>query len=96
LLGRENAIRIIGTRHGEKLYESLVSRQEIARAEDLGRYFRIPADSRDLNYNKYFVDGEIDISQIEDYTSHNAPRLNVAQVKQVLRQLSIVREAMDA
>jgi UDP-N-acetylglucosamine 4,6-dehydratase/5-epimerase len=96
LLGRQNEIRIIGTRHGEKLYESLVSRQEIARSEDLGRYFRIPADSRDLNYNKYFVDGEIDISQIEDYTSHNAPRLNVEQVKQVLRKLSIVREAMDA
>jgi UDP-N-acetylglucosamine 4,6-dehydratase/5-epimerase len=96
LLQRENEIKIIGTRHGEKLYESLVSREEMARAEDRGRYYRIPADSRDLNYDKYFVEGEAKISQFEDYTSHNTQRLNVAQVKQVLLQLEMVREALHA
>jgi UDP-N-acetylglucosamine 4,6-dehydratase/5-epimerase len=96
LLQRKNEIKIIGTRHGEKLYESLVSREEMARAEDRGRYYRIPADSRDLNYDKYFVEGEAKISQFEDYTSHNTQRLNVAQVKQVLLQLEMVREALHA
>jgi UDP-N-acetylglucosamine 4,6-dehydratase len=96
LLHRENEIRIIGTRHGEKLYESLISREEMARSEDLGLYYRIPADSRDLNYDKYFVEGEAAISHIEDYTSHNTRRLNVAQVKQLLGTLSMVREAIDA
>jgi UDP-N-acetylglucosamine 4,6-dehydratase/5-epimerase len=96
LLRPDTEIRIIGTRHGEKLYESLVSREEMARAEDLGRYYRIPADSRDLNYDKYFVEGETSISEFDDYTSHNTRRLNVAQIKQLLRQLAIVREAADA
>lgn len=96
LLRVDNEIRIIGTRHGEKLYESLVSREEMARSEDLGGYYRIPADSRDLNYNKYFVEGETEISKIDDYTSHNTQRLNVEQVKKVLMQLDIVREAINA
>ncbi len=96
LLGRANEVRIIGTRHGEKLYESLVSREEMARAEDLGRYFRIPADSRDLNYDKYFVEGETRISQVDDYTSHNTERLDVEGVKRVLAALAEVREAMHA
>ncbi|CAG0933520.1 UDP-glucose 4-epimerase [Planctomycetaceae bacterium] len=96
LLKRDNEIRVIGTRHGEKLYESLVSREEMARADDMGGYFRIPADSRDLNYNKYFVEGQTDVSTIDDYTSHNTQRLNVQQVKEVLLQLDIVREAMNA
>jgi UDP-N-acetylglucosamine 4,6-dehydratase/5-epimerase len=96
LLHSETEIRIIGTRHGEKLYESLISREEMARSEDLGLYYRIPADSRDLNYDKYFVEGEAAISHIEDYTSHNTRRLNVAQVKQLLGTLSMVREALDA
>lgn len=96
LLRRDNEIRVIGTRHGEKLYESLVSREEMARAEDLGGYFRIPADSRDLNYDKYFVQGETRISQLEDYTSHNTERLDVAAVKRVLRGLDVVQEALDA
>jgi UDP-N-acetylglucosamine 4,6-dehydratase len=87
LLGRDNPIRIIGTRHGEKLYESLVSREEMARADDHGGYYRIPADSRDLNYNRYFVEGEIEIASIEDYTSHNTQRLDVNGVKAVLRRL---------
>ena len=96
LLQRNNEIRIIGTRHGEKLYESLVSREEMARCDDLGDYYRIPADSRDLNYNKYFVEGETQISRSEDYTSHNALRLDIEQAKQVLMKLAAVREAMNA
>lgn len=96
LLRVDNEIKIIGTRHGEKLYESLVSREEMARADDLGDYYRIPADSRDLNYDKYFIQGEPEISMIDDYTSHNTHRLDVAQVKDVLMQLDIVQEAVNA
>ena len=96
LLRGTNDIKIIGTRHGEKLYESLVSREEMARSEDLGGYYRIPADSRDLNYNKYFVEGETKISEIDDYTSHNTRRLDVSQVKDVLMKLEIIREAIHA
>lgn len=96
LLRKDNAVNIIGTRHGEKLYESLVSREEMARAEDLGGYYRIPADSRDLNYAKYFVEGETAISEIDDYTSHNTKRLSVDEVKQVLMQLDLIREAVNA
>jgi UDP-glucose 4-epimerase len=96
LLRRDNEIRIIGTRHGEKLYESLLSREEMARAEDLDRYYRIPADSRDLNYDKFFVEGDAPTSKLDDYTSHNTQRLNVQQVKDVLMQLELVREAVSA
>jgi UDP-glucose 4-epimerase len=96
LLRSNSDISIIGTRHGEKLYESLVSREEMARADDLGGYYRIPADSRDLNYNKYFVEGETQISEIDDYTSHNTRRLTVADVKNVLMQLEIIRDAVNA
>ena len=96
LLHKSNEIKIIGTRHGEKLYESLVSREEMARSEDLGGYYRIPADSRDLNYAKYFVEGQTAISEIDDYTSHNTRRLNVEEVKQVLLQLDLIREAVNA
>lgn len=94
LLNKDNEVRIIGTRHGEKLYESLISREEMARAEDLGRYFRIPADGRDLNYAKYFVEGETSISALEDYTSHNTHRLDVDGVKDLVGRLDIVRAAM--
>ncbi len=90
---RDNPVRIIGTRHGEKLYESLVSREEMARAEDLGGYYRIPADSRDLNYAKFFVEGETQISEAQDYTSHNTHRLDVEGVRKVLLQLQEVQEA---
>jgi len=96
LLRRDNDIKIIGTRHGEKLYESLLSREEMARAEDLEGYYRIPADSRDLNYDKYFVEGETEVSKIDDYTSHNTHRLNVAQIKDVLMKLDMIREAVHA
>jgi UDP-N-acetylglucosamine 4,6-dehydratase/5-epimerase len=96
LLRRNNEIRVIGTRHGEKLYESLVSREEMARAEDLKRYYRIPADSRDLNYDMYFIEGQTSISEFDDYTSHNTRRLDIEQVKKILLGLAIVREAIDA
>ena len=94
LLHRDNEIRIIGTRHGEKLYESLVSREEMARSDDLGSYYRIPADSRDLNYEKYFVEGQTGMDEIDDYTSHNTRRLNLEQVKEVLMSLDLVRTAV--
>ncbi|WIM05136.1 MAG: polysaccharide biosynthesis protein [Candidatus Nitricoxidivorans perseverans] len=89
-------VRIIGTRHGEKLYESLLSREEMARVEDMGRYYRIPADDRDLNYNKYFVEGETRVSSLDDYTSHNTERLDVEQVKALLMKLDFIREALNA
>ena len=96
LLRNDHEVKVIGTRHGEKLYESLVSREEMAHAEDLGDYYRLPADSRDLNYNKYFVEGETQISNIDDYTSHNTRRLSVAQVKDVLMKLEMIRQAVYA
>lgn len=95
LLSSDVQVRVIGTRHGEKLYESLVSREEMARADDLGSYYRIPADSRDLNYNKYFVEGETEISHLEDYTSHNTLRLSVEEIKAVLLKLPLIREAVN-
>jgi UDP-N-acetylglucosamine 4,6-dehydratase len=96
LIKNRSEVRVIGTRHGEKLYESLVSREEMARADDIGSYYRIPADSRELNYDKYFIQGETAISKIDDYTSHNTRRLNVEEVKEVLLQLDIVRELVNA
>ena len=89
-------VRIIGTRHGEKLYESLLSREEMARASDMGRYFCVPADGRDLNYNKYFVEGEPQVSSFDDYTSHNTERLDVEQVKDLLLKLDFIRENLNA
>ncbi|CAM8659699.1 COG1086 Predicted nucleoside-diphosphate sugar epimerases [Oxalobacteraceae bacterium] len=88
--------RVIGTRHGEKLYESLISREEMAHAHDLGGYYRIPADNRDLNYDKYFSEGEETISRLDDYTSHNTDRLNVAQVKELLLPLDYIKEQLRA
>lgn len=96
LFERNSEIKIIGTRHGEKLYESLLSREEMARAEDGGRYFRVPADGRDLNYNKYFVEGEVKVSTFEDYTSHNAERLDVDGVKELLTSLDFIQERRRA
>jgi len=96
LLKRDNPIKIIGTRHGEKLYESLVSQEEMVRVEDADRYFRIPSDSRDLNYDKYFVEGEPKVAESDDYNSHNTKRLSVAELKEVLSGLDVVREAMNA
>ncbi len=84
-------IRVIGTRHGEKLYETLVTREEMAKSVDMGEYYRIPADNRDLNYDKYFVEGEENISQIEDYHSHNTRALNVEEMKELLLKLDFIK-----
>lgn len=91
-----NDIRVIGTRHGEKLYESLVSREEMAKAVDMGQYYRIPADNRDLNYAKYFVEGETLIASLDDYTSHNTTRLDVEGVKSLLQKLDYIQEQLNA
>lgn len=96
LFGSNVPLRIIGTRHGEKLYETLVSREEMAKAESTDRYFRIPADSRDLNYSKYFVEGEPAVALADDYTSHSTERLTVPQVKQLLSGLDYIRRQIDA
>lgn len=85
-------IDVIGTRHGEKLYEVLCSREEMLCASDMGDYYRVPADNRDLNYEKYFNQGDLKISEIEDYNSHNTERLDVGQMKELLLKLECVRE----
>lgn len=92
LYNADNEVKIIGTRHGEKLYETLVTREEMFKSEDMGDYFRIPADSRDLNYDKYFIEGEEDISKVEDYHSHNARQLDVEGMKELLLKLDMIRE----
>jgi UDP-glucose 4-epimerase len=89
-------VRIIGTRHGEKLFESLISREEMVKAEDLGGYYRIPADNRDLNYAQYFSEGSQALSQVEDYTSHNTHRLTVTEVKDLLLNLDYIRGVLHA
>jgi UDP-glucose 4-epimerase len=93
---QDNSVRIIGTRHGEKLYESLISREEMAKAKDLGDYYRIPADNRDLNYAQYFSEGEEKLSNLDDYTSHNTHRLSVEQIKQLLLKLDYIKEELHA
>jgi UDP-glucose 4-epimerase len=92
LYNASNEIKIIGTRHGEKLYESLVSREEMVKAEDLGGYFRIPADNRDLNYNRYFNDGDECLTQAEEYHSHNTEQLDIEGTKELLLRLDFIRE----
>jgi UDP-N-acetylglucosamine 4,6-dehydratase len=87
-------IKIIGTRHGEKLYESLVSREEMAKAEDMGRYYRIPADNRDLNYDKFILEGQPEANALGDYTSHSTERLSVPQIKNLLLTLSYIQEEL--
>ena len=85
-------IKVIGTRHGEKLYESLLTREEKVKAEDMGDYYRIPADNRDLNYANYFSEGEMDMNKVEDYHSHNTERLDVEGMKKLLLKLEFIRE----
>jgi UDP-glucose 4-epimerase len=97
IFGVQNHItRVIGTRHGEKLYESLISREEMAHAIDMGDYYRIPADNRDLNYAKYFSEGEMSISNLNDYTSSNTYRLNVNEIKTLLLSLDYIKEHKNA
>jgi len=92
LYGSSDDIKIIGTRHGEKLYETLVNREEMVKAVDEGNYYRIPADTRDLNYNKFFTEGESKVDLSEEYNSHNTTRLNVAETKELLLKLQPIRE----
>ena len=96
IFNKDNEVNVIGTRHGEKLYESLISREEMAHAFDMGDYYRIPADNRNLNYAKYFSEGEEEISKLNDYTSHNTRRLNVEQVKLLLLELDYIKGALHA
>ena len=88
----ETEVKVIGTRHGEKLYETLVTREEMVRAVDMGDYYRIPCDTRDLNYDKFFTEGSEDVSKIEDYHSHNTRRLDVEGMKELLLKLRFVQE----
>ena len=90
----DSEIRVIGTRHGEKLYETLLTREEMVTAEDHGDYYRIPADTRDLNYNKYFTEGEQEMSYGWEYTSHNTTRLDVAGVKELLLKLKYIQQEL--
>ena len=94
IFNSESKVQIIGTRHGEKLYESLISREEMARVIDLGDYYMVPPDNRDLNYAKYFSDGDEVISRIDDYTSHNTQRLNISQVKELLLNIDFIKEQL--
>jgi UDP-N-acetylglucosamine 4,6-dehydratase len=94
LLHSDSQVKIIGTRHGEKLYETLVTREEMARSVDMGNYFRIPCDTRDLNYDKFFDSGEEKLSLIEDYHSHNTDRLDVEGMKRLLLKLDLIRKSI--
>ncbi len=96
LFKKNSSIKVIGTRHGEKLYESLISREEMAHAEDMGRYYRIPADNRDLNYAKFFSDGEKVVSEASDYTSHNTERLDIPKIKELLMKLEYIKGELNA
>jgi UDP-glucose 4-epimerase len=94
MFNASNEIKIIGTRHGEKLYETLLTREEMAKAEDCGRYFRIPADNRGLNYNIYFTEGSSEVSTKEDYNSHNTPQLDVDGLVDHLMKLEYVQRQL--
>ena len=96
IFNSRSEIKLIGTRHGEKLFESLISREEMAKAIDLDKFYKIPPDNRDLNYSNYFVDGNKSISNYEDYTSHNTKRLEVQEVKNLLMSLDYIKEIINA
>lgn len=91
LCNSDAEVKIIGTRHGEKLYETLCTREEMQKAEDLGEFFRIPADNRDLNYKQYFAEGNVHVSKIEDYHSHNAKQQDVEGMKNLLKKLPLIQ-----
>ena len=96
IFGKKEKVQIIGTRQGEKLFESLLSREEMIRAKDMGRFYCIPSDIRDLNHAKYFIEGQKSISTSEDYTSHNTERLNLKQLKKLIMSLDFVKREIDA
>jgi UDP-N-acetylglucosamine 4,6-dehydratase len=91
LFDADNEIKVIGTRHGEKLYETLLTKEEHVVAEDLGGFYRVPADQRDLNYDKYFIEGDHKLSSEQEYNSHNTMRLNIQQVKEKLLNLDYLQ-----
>ncbi len=95
LFNANNEIKIIGTRHGEKLYETLLTKEEYVVSQDMGGFYRVPADKRDLNYDKYFVEGNKKLEQAEDYNSHNTERLNVAGIKEKLLKLDYIQEELN-
>ncbi|MFT3780862.1 MAG: polysaccharide biosynthesis protein [Nibricoccus sp.] len=95
LLRVDNPIKVIGTRHGEKLYETLLTREERSRAEDQGGYFRVPSDNRDLNYNLYFTEGNKSVQELDDYNSHNTNRLTLEEMKQRLLKLSEITHYIE-
>ena len=95
LFNADNPVKIIGTRHGEKKHESLVTREDMVKAVDMGEYYRIPADNRDLNYNKFFSEGEVEVSQSKDYTSENTERLSIERVKELLLTLEYIRDELS-
>lgn len=92
----DNEIKVIGTRHGEKLYETLCTREEMQKAQDMGEFYRIPADNRDLNYGRYFSEGETNMSEIEDYHSHNTEQQSSEQLKNTLLNLDFIKDALNA
>lgn len=96
LFNADNEIKVIGTRHGEKLYETLLTKEEHVVAKDMGGFYRVPADKRDLNYDKYFVEGDQKLSSEEEYNSHNTERLNIEQIKERLLHLDYVREQLES
>lgn len=96
LFRADNEIRVIGTRHGEKLYETLLTKEEHVVAKDMGGFYRVPADKRDLNYDKYYVEGDQKLLLEDEYTSHNTERLNIHQIKEKLLQLDYVREQLES
>lgn len=96
LFNVNNEIKIIGTRHGEKLYETLLTKEEYVVANDMGGFYRVPADKRDLNYDKYFVEGDKKLSSVEEYNSHNTEQLNIEQIKEKLLQLDYIKEQLES
>ncbi|WP_421802934.1 polysaccharide biosynthesis protein [Flagellimonas sp.] len=96
IFNADNEIKVIGTRHGEKLYETLCTREEMQKAQDMGEFYRIPADNRDLNYSRYFSEGETNMSEIEDYHSHNTEQQSNEQLKNTLLNLDFIKDALNA
>jgi UDP-N-acetylglucosamine 4,6-dehydratase/5-epimerase len=90
----DNSIEVIGTRHGEKLFETLCTREEMVKAQDMGDFYRIPADNRDLNYGRYFTEGKVEVGAIEDYNSHNTKRLSISEIKEKLLSLQLIQDEL--
>ena len=95
IFNADNTVKIIGIRHGEKLYENLCTKEEMSKAEDMGEFYRIPSDNRDLNYNQYFSEGEVNISKLEDYNSHNTEQCNIEEMRNLLKELPLIQEELE-